>query len=111
MMSVYAITLGFISFDILTGLIKALYKGEINSTILRTGLFHKVSEILTLFGGGLLDYSVKYVELGITAPVLKFVSIYICTMELISIIENLSEINPKLTKFFAPYLEKLKKRG
>ena len=108
-MNTYALTFGFIAFDIITGFVKALYKDGLNSTVLRNGLFHKVSEILTVFGGGLLDYSMQFVDIGISVPVLKFVSVYVITMELISIIENLSEINPKLTKLFSPYLEKLKK--
>lgn len=107
-MGVY-ITVGiFILFDIVTGLIKALYKDGLNSTYLRKGLFHKLSEVIATIGAGLLEYGVNYVNLGVDVPVLKIVSAYICLMELISILENLAEINPKLAKLFTPYLEKLK---
>lgn len=107
-MAIY-ITIGcFIIFDIVTGLIKALYKGNLNSTYLRKGLYHKISEILAVVGSGLLEYGIKYVELGVDIPVLKVVVIYICTMELVSILENFCEVNPTLAKLFKPYMEKLK---
>lgn len=107
-MVIIIIVLVFILFDILTGLIKAIYKEGLNSTYLRQGLFHKLSEILALIGSYLLEYAIKYIELGVDIPILKCVSGYIALMELISIIENLCEVNPKLNKLFAPYLEKMK---
>ena len=80
----------------------------INSTALRQGLYHKLSEVLAVVGSGGLGYAIKYLDLGVDVPLLQGVSIYICIMELISIIENLCTINPQLTKFFKPYLEKLR---
>lgn len=102
------IVLVFILFDILTGIIKAIYKEGLNSTYLRQGLFHKLSEIIALIGSYGLEFAINYIELGIDIPVFKCVSGYIALMELISIIENLCEINPKLYKLFSPYLEKMK---
>lgn len=107
-MEIYLIVLGFILFDILTGFIKGLTKEGINSTALRQGLYHKLSEVLAVVGSGGLGYAIKYLDLGVDVPLLQAVSIYICVMELISIIENLCAINPQLTKFFKPYLEKLR---
>lgn len=109
-MGVY-ITVGcFIIFDILTGILKALYNEGLNSTLLRKGLFHKLSEVLAVAGSALLEKGIIYVDIGVDIPVLKVVSIYICAMELISILENLGEVNPRLMKLFKPYLEKLKER-
>lgn len=107
-MEIYLIVLGFIAFDILTGFIKALAREGINSTRLRQGLFHKLSEILAVGGSAGLTYAVKYLDLGFDVPLVQAVSVYICVMEFISIIENLCEINPQLMKFFSPYLQKLK---
>lgn len=106
-MKIYVVVLCFILFDILTGVLKALYKGKINSTTLRKGLFHKLSEMLAVAGSGLLEYASQVVELGVELPLVSGVSIYVCIMELISIIENLCIINPKLKKLFSSYLEKL----
>ena len=111
MIVVLCITLGFILFDIVSGIIKALYKEGLNSTILREGLFHKLSEIIALCGAWLLEYATTYMDLGFDVPLLNGVAIYIDIMELISIIENLCEVNPALNKLFKPYLEKLKKPG
>lgn len=98
----------FIVFDIVTGIIKALYKGGINSSFLRVGLFHKLSEVLAVIGSGALEYGTKYINIGFDIPMLESVALYICLMEFISILENLGEINPILGKLFKPYLEKLK---
>ena len=107
-LAVLGVTLGFILFDIISGIIKAIYKEGLNSTVLRQGLFHKLSEVLAVGGSWLLEYAIAYVNLGISLPLINVVSIYICIMELISIIENICAINPKLYKLFQPYLEKLK---
>lgn len=106
-MKIYVVVACFILFDILTGVLKALYKGKINSTVLRKGLFHKISEMLAVAGSGLLEYATDVIELGVNIPLLPAVSIYVCLMELVSIIENLCILNPKLKKLFSSYLEKL----
>lgn len=110
-MRTYIAVSGFIIFDIITGLIKGVYNEGLNSTYLRRGLFHKLSEVLATIGAGLLENGAKYVAIGVELPILITVASYICLMELISILENLAEVNPKLGKLFRPYLEKLKKKG
>lgn len=105
----YIVVFGFICFDVVTGILKAIYKGIINSSCLRKGLIHKFTEILTIAGCGMIDYIANYYEIEKFPDLISAFAIYICTMELISIIENLSEINPTLSGFFKPYLEKLKK--
>ena len=107
-MAVYITVLAFIGFDIFTGLIKALAKDGLNSTILRKGMYHKLSEILTVVGAGLLQYGAEYIQLGVEIPALVGVASYICIMELVSIIENLAMLNPSLYKLFKPVLNKLK---
>lgn len=109
-MIIYIVTLCFILFDIVTGLIKGIYNKKLNSTALRKGLFHKLAEVVAVFGTGLLEYGVQYVNIGIDIPLLGVVSVYICVMELISCMENLAEVNPVLGKLFKPYLEKLKQK-
>jgi toxin secretion/phage lysis holin len=107
-MAIYITVFAFIGFDILTGLIKALAKDGLNSTILRKGMYHKLSEILTVIGAGLIQYGADYIELGIEFPALVCIASYICIMELVSIIENLAMLNPQLYKLFKPVLNKLK---
>lgn len=109
-MGIYIVVGCFILFDIITGIIKALYKDGLNSTYLRQGLFHKLSEVIAVIGSGLLEYGTKYIDLNVEIPVLRVVAIYICIMELISILENITEVNPSMAKLFRPYLEKLKEK-
>lgn len=101
---------GFILFDIVTGVIKGLAKEGLNSTLLRKGLFHKISELLAAIGALGLEYGVKYININVELPLLPAVASYICIMELISIIENICEVNPTMYKLFKPYLEKLKNK-
>ena len=49
-------------------------------------------------------------SLGFELPLLNVVSVYICTMELISIVENICEVNPQMYALFSPYLKKLKQK-
>ena len=107
-MRIYITVLVFITFDVITGLLKALAKEGLNSTILRKGMYHKLSEIIVVIGAGLLEHGAKAVELGINFPALIAVAGYVCVMELVSIIENLALLNPGLYKFFKPILNKLK---
>lgn len=99
---------GAILFDIITGVIKALYLDGLNSTILRQGLFHKLSELLAIGFAYGLEYAVVAMQIGVDIPIFYAVATYITVMELISIIENLCLVNPKLAKVFAPYLNKFK---
>lgn len=107
-MEIYIIIGGFILADIITGILQAIYHGDLNSTKLRQGLFHKLSEILAVLTSVGLEYAVEYIELGVNIPLVNVVSVYICLMELVSVLENLCELNPSLAKLFKPYLEKLR---
>lgn len=98
----------FILFDILTGFLKALKVEGLNSTILRKGFYSKISEVLAVGLCYGLNYISDFIELGFDIPLLQAVSVYLCMMELVSIIENLCVVNPALDKLFGPYLEKLK---
>lgn len=96
----------FIGGDIISGVLKGTYNGELNSTKLRKGLFHKLSEFLAVGVCYLLEYGAGYFQFGFDIPLLRPVVCYICLMELISIIENICAMNPQLKKLFKPYLEK-----
>lgn len=107
-MEKYIIVAGFIIFDVLTGLAKGLYKEGINSTQLRKGLFHKLSEALAVIASSGIEYALVYIQMPDIIPLANLVITYICIMEAISIIENICAMNPHLANFFSPYLEKLK---
>lgn len=107
-MEICLVTFGFILFDVITGLLKAIKNNKLNSTKLREGLIHKVSEVLCIAGAYVLPIGLQHLDVDFKLPVLGVVAAYICLMEAISAIENLCEVNPIIKKFFAPYLDKLK---
>lgn len=107
-MEICLVTFGFILFDVITGLLKAIKNNKLNSTKLREGLIHKVSEVLCIAGAYALPIGLQHLDVDFKLPVLGVVAAYICLMEAISAIENLCEVNPIFKKFFAPYLDKLK---
>lgn len=108
MIKVAIVTLVFILFDILTGFLKAAANHDIDSTALRKGLLHKLSEVVAIVFAFLCEYAVQYIHLGVEIPLVIAVCGYIIIMEIISVLENIVEVNPELGKFFSKYLSKLK---
>lgn len=80
--------------DILTGLVNAWIKNEIDSSKLRKGLAKKMGEITVILIGEIF-------VVGFCLPFVVFtgISIYIVIMELISICENLEKIGVPIPKF------------
>lgn len=107
-MMVYLVVFVFIVFDVATGVLKGIYNGKVNSSCLRKGMVRKFTEMLTLFGCNLLQEGIYYFDFGFSPTLLVPMGVYICTMEMVSIIENICEIIPDFKTFFEPYLEKLK---
>lgn len=102
------IVLGFIVFDVVTGLIKAGYDGNYNSAIMREGGFHKSMEVMAMAVAYFVEYAIVYINIGVDVPAVPAVTVYICIMELISILENICAVNPQMCALFKPYLDKLK---
>ena len=95
-MTIYVIAFAFIALDFLTGIVKAFATSTFSSTKMREGLFHKVGLILCMILGGLVDYAQRHLDLGVSVPVAAAICVYICLMEIASIIENACKINPQL---------------
>lgn len=109
--ALYIVTCSLIIFDIITGMLKAVKNHNLDSTILRQGLYHKLAEILAMICPGLLYYGAQYADINIPFPLPEAVCGYIAIMEVLSAIENICEVNPQLFGFFQPYLKKLKQKG
>lgn len=77
-------------FDIITGYIQALIHKSVSSKKMREGLLHKFLNSCILFISCLfnLAFNSKYFVTG--------VSIYICVMEIVSILENLKKAGIKI---------------
>ena len=91
-----AIALVFNALDLLTGIITAIKNKNIKSSKLRDGLFKKVGFLICYFLALMIDTEGSIIGFQIGAPILPIVILYACTTELVSILENISKINPDL---------------
>lgn len=82
----------FSGLDILTGYIQAVINKDIDSKVMREGLLHKCLLIVALVIGYVVQYAfnLNFVAQAIT--------IYICIMEVMSILENLKKAGLDLGK-------------
>lgn len=93
----FAFALVFILLDILTGLAKGASQHDISSEKMKQGFWHKLAIIAALIVAGLLDAAAGAgLDLGFEVPVFEAACGYVVLMELFSILENISEINPEL---------------
>lgn len=94
-MRVYVIGVAvFILLDIVSGLIKSWYLKVFKSSVMRSGLFHKVGEIMVLGLLYLVEIEAPVMGLEIGLPMFKVGCGYCAIMEIGSIIENLRAFTP-----------------
>lgn len=82
----------FSALDILTGYIQALINKNVDSKVMREGLLHKCLLIVAIVIGYVVEYA-----FGIKA-VAQAITVYICIMEVMSILENLKKAGVDLGK-------------
>lgn len=90
------VALGFNALDILTGLVSAIKNKDIKSAKLRDGLFKKVGFIFCYFTAWLVDGYGGVIGFKLGVAILPVIILYVCTTELVSILENISKINSDL---------------
>lgn len=90
------VALTFNGFDLLTGIISAIRLKELKSSRLRDGLFKKVGFILCYFLAWLMDNYGCLVGFQLPVLILPVIILYVCTTELVSILENITKINPDI---------------
>lgn len=95
-MYVYIITAAFIALDMVTGLVKAFKEKNYTSSVMREGLFHKIGSVICIAFAALVDYAQGFLDLGVSVPMTIGVCTYIVLMEIGSIIENVTAINPNI---------------
>lgn len=101
------IPLIFIAFDIISGVLAALKNGCLDSAVMREGLYNKSGEIIALVLSYALEKVSVYYSFAADFPLYGVTSAYICGMEILSTIENICELSPRMFNFFKPYLAKL----
>lgn len=75
----------FSGLDILTGYIQAVINKNVDSKVMREGLLHKCLLIVAIIIGYVVEYA-----FGLSA-VSTVITVYICVMELMSILENIKK--------------------
>lgn len=88
----------FICFDIITGLMSALKKGNFKSSTMRKGLVAKTGEIFAVLLFTTIEKVLPFIGITITIPLVPAITVYIIIMEIGSIIENIGKINPTVAK-------------
>lgn len=97
-------------FDVATGFIGAWKNKCIDSSKMREGIFHKGSLVMLVALAWCLETFVMHVpDLGVSVPLVIPACVAIVLMELISVTENLVEINPELRESKLLDLFKLEK--
>lgn len=87
------IALVFNALDLITGIIAAVKNKDIQSAKLRDGLFKKVGFMLCYFVAWLVDTQGTRIGFQFGMPILPIIILYVCTTELVSILENICKIN------------------
>ena len=81
--------------DIITGYIQAIINKNVDSTVMRVGLLHKMLLIIIMLLAFVMQFAFALKAISIT------VCLYICLMETVSILENLKRagIDFKISDF------------
>ena len=90
------IALVFNALDLISGIITAVKNKCIQSSKLRDGLFKKVGFILCYFVAWIVDTQGTRIGFQIGTSILPIIILYVCTTELVSILENICKINQDL---------------
>lgn len=87
----------FVALDVLTGIAKGAATHSLSSPIMRNGFWHKLAIFAALTAALLCDLMLTVgLNIGIGEPIFVAACTYVCVMELLSILENIKEINPEL---------------
>lgn len=94
--------------DYITGIVGAVMHGNLSSTKMREGLWHKFAYLCVFFIAWFIDFEMGHIDIGFHSALTPIVTIGIVLIELSSIIENIGKINPELTqaefmKIFSDY--------
>ncbi len=86
----------FVATDYVTGIVKAIMAGNLSSNKMRAGLGHKFTYLILILVAYMIDTVGTHVDLGLPVHVYPVTVGGICLIELTSILENITEINPEL---------------
>ena len=85
--------------DWIFGIGNALMKKEFSSSKMREGIGHKCSEMGFIAVGVVCDALISSgLDIGFNAPILTTIAVYLCVMEIGSLLETFAKINPSLSE-------------
>lgn len=93
--------------DIITGWIQATVNGEWDSTKMRKGLYRKSGELLIVVVGFIAEQAVPVMA---GYKLATWISLYVCVMEAVSVLENLDKAGVGFPKSLLRKLNKVKDR-
>lgn len=109
-----------IVFDFIVGFIAAAKNNMVSSTVMRRGMWNKLSEVLAIMFGFLCEFGIEVfgastLGFNVNIPIVTGICVYIFVYEVVSIIENLGCMNPeladKLTTVIGIHPDKMKMNG
>lgn len=86
----------FVATDYITGIVKAIMAGNLSSKKMREGLGHKFAYLVLILVAYMTDTVGAHVDLDLPVHVYLITVGGVCLIELTSILENITEINPEL---------------
>lgn len=109
-----------IVFDFIVGFAAAAKNGVVSSTVMRRGMWNKLSEVLAIMFGFLCEFGIEVfgastLGFNVNIPIVVGICVYIFLYEVVSIIENLGCMNPalaeKLTTVIGIHPDKMRMNG
>ena len=109
-----------IVFDFIVGFVAAAKNGMVSSTVMRRGMWNKLSEIIAIMFGFLCEFGIEVfgastLGFSVNIPIVTGICVYIFLYEVVSIIENLGRMNPalaeKLTTVIGIHPDKMRMNG
>lgn len=92
----FVVVVALIVLDIITGFLKAVETRTMSSSKLRMGLYHKGAFIGVIVLAVIVEWGSGFLQLGFRLPIVTPVCVYVALTEIVSVFENLCEINPEL---------------
>lgn len=90
------VTVAFIVLDVVSGIAKGAKQGQLSSSKMREGIWHKAGYVLIIALAVLIEVGSKHIDLGFTVPLVVPACVYIILSEVMSIFENATVLNPEI---------------
>lgn len=104
----FLVVIVFIILDIITGLVKAFYNNSYSSSEMGKGGLRKIGIFLAVVLCYIVELCLPYLNITINIPITVIAAAYLTFMEITSIIENLSALNPNIKDFLESIINKIK---